>query len=388
MKIAYFLHTTSTTDGSTKAFLHIIKQLKGLDINPLVILPDKGALCRLLQEQKIPCIALRHGTRPSTYPPYNTIKDKIIFLPRLLGRMIINIIATCQSYIILRRFRPDLIHTNTSVLTIGYYVARLLKIPHIWHLREYDAWEFQSYPYPTFRYQQKRFQKSYSYTVPITKALQHYYGLEQISTSQVIYDGVLPSSAITYTSNKDNYLLFAGSLCEVKGILPLIDAYAEYVRQCPQALPLWIAGAGSNDYTKKIKDSIEYYQLTSHIQLLGMRNDIDTLYKNAKALIVPSLFEGFGFITAEAMFNGCLVIGHNVAGTKEQFDNGKEITGEEIALRYDTQEQLIQHLLQLTNSSILSYEPIILRGQTTAMKLYTTEVHLEKILTLYNSIVK
>ena len=42
----------------------------------------------------------------------------------------------------------------------------------------------------------------------------------------------------------------------------------------------------------------------------------------ALALFVPSSFEGFGFITVEAMFCGCLVIGRNTGGTKEQFDNG------------------------------------------------------------------
>lgn len=42
------------------------------------------------------------------------------------------------------------------------------------------------------------------------------------------------------------------------------------------------------------------------------------------ALIVPSPFEAFGLITAEAMFNKCLVIGRDTAGTKEQFDNGQK----------------------------------------------------------------
>jgi glycosyltransferase involved in cell wall biosynthesis len=36
---------------------------------------------------------------------------------------------------------------------------------------------------------------------------------------------------------------------------------------------------------------------------------------HATALIVSSYHEGFGFITVEAMFNGCLVIGNNKGGT-------------------------------------------------------------------------
>ena len=48
------------------------------------------------------------------------------------------------------------------------------------------------------------------------------------------------------------------------------------------------------------------------------------------ALIVASKFEGFGRMTAEAAFRGCMVIGHNTGGTKEilskiggySYDNG------------------------------------------------------------------
>ena len=159
MKIAYLLHTTSLTDGSTKAFLHLINQVKKTGIEPLVILPNKQALYQHLHAQQIPCVALRHGMRPATYPPYKTIADKILFLPRLLGRLAINALATIQSYMIVRRFHPDIIHTNTGVVSIGYHVARWLHIPHVWHLREYGAWEFHTYPYPSLCAQQKRFQK-------------------------------------------------------------------------------------------------------------------------------------------------------------------------------------------------------------------------------------
>ena len=119
-----------------------------------------------------------------------------------------------------------------------------------------------------------------------------------------------------------------------------------------------------------------------------MIDDVIPYYKNAKALIVPSLFEGFGFITAEAMLSGCLVIGNDVAGTKEQFDNGKEITGEEIALRYSTQEQLIQHLIDVTNNPSLEYEAMLLHGQAVAKQLYSIEENANKIHKFYLFIVQ
>ena len=109
------------------------------------------------------------------------------------------------------------------------------------------------------------------------------------------------------------------------------------------------------------------------------------------ALIVPSRSEGFGFITTEAMFSGCLVIGNDVAGTKEQFDNGQRLTEKEIGLRYTTQEQLVQHLLDITesvhnNTFTHMYEPMILRGQRVVKQLYTTECNAEQIYQFYKNI--
>ncbi len=76
-------------------------------------------------------------------------------------------------------------------------------------------------------------------------------------------------------------------------------------------------------------------------------NQIYDLMNRATALIVPSPFEAFGLITAEAMFNKCLVIGKDTAGTKEQFDNGQRKYNKEIALRFTNEQQLTTHLTDI-----------------------------------------
>ena len=88
-----------------------------------------------------------------------------------------------------------------------------------------------------------------------------------------------------------------------------------------------------------------------------------------------------------------MVVGHDVAGTKEQFDNGVELTGEEIALRYTQQEQLVQHLLDITDAVEKGvfkehYEPMILRAQQVVKQLYTSERNAEQIFQEYQEILK
>lgn len=388
MKIAYFLHTAKATDGSSKAFLHLMHDLLPKGITPLVILPQKGEICQILHDMNIQYVILSWEARPSTYPWVNTFIGIILFIPRLVGRLLVNSLATLQSIKILRQFSPDIIHSNSSTLAIGYYTACFLRVPHIWHIREYGDLDFNYHYYPNKKIQQSRYQLDNSYTICITKDIQKYNNLSNQYRSTVIYDGVLSKDCTTYKKDKKPYFLYAGRLEQAKGIIPLIDAYSEYLKKTTSPLHLYVAGGGADSYIEEVKIKIQQYGISKYIKLLGIRKDILEIYSHAKAFIVPSLSEGFGFITAEAMFSGCLVIGNNTAGTKEQFDNGKEITGEEIALRYSTQEQLIQHLIDVTNNPSLEYEAMILRGQAVAKQLYSIEENANKIHKFYLFIIQ
>jgi glycosyltransferase involved in cell wall biosynthesis len=52
------------------------------------------------------------------------------------------------------------------------------------------------------------------------------------------------------------------------------------------------------------KQKVLQYGIETNVQFLGFRNDCFDLMYNAKATIVPSRCEGFGFITVEAINAG------------------------------------------------------------------------------------
>lgn len=386
MKVLFVTSSTTPYGGGSKSFLQMVKGVLSYGVNPLIVFPDNNGLFKIMQQEGIPCVALRYSYRMSIYPPTTSLRDKIRFIPRLLYSLIINNLATIQLLNITKKFKPDIIHTNVSVTTIGYYIARLLKIPHIWHIREYADLDFNMHYYPFKKIQQRRYKQPHSYTICITKDIQKHHMLGGWDNSKVIYNGIYSENELFYQPNKKSYFLFAGRIEHAKGVIPLIDAYAEYCKKNDSPIPLHIAGNGSAQYKKLIQEKIEEHNINKYVFLLGMRDDILSLYKEARAIIVPSISEAFGRITAEAMFAGCLVIGNDTAGTKEQFDIGKAITGDEIALRYTTHEQLINHLLDVTNNPIKLYEPIILRGRETAKQLYSTEQHAKSVYEFYNKI--
>lgn len=391
MKILYITSATSMFGGGSKAFMNTLYGIMQYGIEPIVVFPDTGEMYQHLKQQNIPVYACFY--REGVYPPFDKYwKNKILFIPRLVGRILANTIGTVQLYRICKKNKPDILHTNVSVTNIGYQVSRLLHLPHIWHIREYGALDFNFHYYYCRKQQLRKYKRKNSYSICITKDIQQYNQLAGRLQSHVVYDGVLPESSIYYQPNKQHYFLFAGRIEKAKGVIPLLEAYAQYAQQSNFPLPLHIAGKIKNDaYQQQCKHIITRYNIEDKVVFLGERDDILNLYREAQALIVPSLSEGFGFITAEAMFSGCLVVGHDVAGTKEQFGNGKQLTGEDIGLRYTTQEQLVQYLLYITDrvrndTFTQTYEPMILRAQKVVKQLYTTEKNAEQVYQFYKNI--
>ena len=85
----------------------------------------------------------------------------------------------------------------------------------------------------------------------------------------------------------------------------------------------------------------------------------------------------------EAMLNGCLVVGHNTGGTKEQFDNGVELSGKEIGLRYDTEGQLTDHLCKIAGSQQQVFQETIATAADVVSRLYSVEVSVNNVYNYY-----
>lgn len=386
IRIVYILNATDPFGGATKAILNLLDGLQE-QVSPLFILPSDNGVAETLREKEIPYRVLNY--RMCVYPPTEGIKDLLLFLPRLLGRVWVNGKAAKALVRIAKDFHADIIHTNTSVNDIGYKASRRLGIPHVWHIREYASLDFNYYYYPYRTRFLHKFRTEQSYTICITKDIQRYDGLDQWSRSRVIYDGVLSEAQCYFTADKENYFLFAGRLDEGKGLEDLLAAYAVYAAQTNSPIPLWVAGDTSHtEYKQKLLAIVEAKKLNEHVRFLGMRSEILALMQKATALIVPSRAEGFGFITAEGMFSGALVIGRNVRGTKEQFDNGIAETGHDIALKYETEEELVHHLLNITQKGITPFVAMIQAGQGVAKRLYSVESHRKAVYDFYCEMIK
>ena len=84
---------------------------------------------------------------------------------------------------------PDIIHTNTGVIHEGLKVAKRLKIPHVWHLREYQDKDFNWEAFPCFSAYCQMLRKSY--VITITNDIKAHFGLLDFPYSRTIYNGVI-----------------------------------------------------------------------------------------------------------------------------------------------------------------------------------------------------
>lgn len=384
MNVLYVLNSTSIYGGASKSFLHLLKGLINLGVKPVIVVPDNNGICVTLRRMNVTTIDVPF--KHHTYPAYNGLKNKLFFLPRLFGRIWMNHNAFYKLKKHLKGQNFDLVHTNVSVINIGFKLAKSMKIPHVYHFREFADLDFNMHYFPSKYFFYKKINKKNSFFITITNQIKNYHHLNEKNT-KVIYNPISERLNHIDFSHDLNYFLFAGRLVPTKGLMEVIQAYVEYVKIIKNPLKLLIAGdQPDNNYIKDIYRIIQINNLQEHIEFLGPRSDIEMLMNNAKAIIVASKFEAFGRCMAEAMFHGCLVIGKNIAGTKEQFDNGIEFCGEEIGVRYNNKEDLVKALEYISEINWEDRKKIVSLAFKTVNELYSVNVSVKNVFDFYQRI--
>lgn len=386
MKIVFILSGTILSGGATKSFLNLQRYLVSKGDDLLVITPDKDGVFKTLYDEGIKVVALKYG--------FNTIRFKGSFYQKFRSwcafalNYINSIRATKKLLKLCNAFHPDIIHSNTSVNLIGYEVAKKMNIPHIWHIREYGDLDF-GFIIPR---RDVRLKKKNNYSICITKGIAIHTHCLGCNNSRVIYNGIISEIQCPEIVEKSRkYFLYAGRIERAKGLLDLIEAYDLYQKKCGiGALPLKVMGAiGEQWYYDKVKEAIQSYRLSDKIEIIGEMPTIEHYARNAKAVIIPSYNEGFGRVAPESMALGTLVIGRDSAGTKEQFDNGLDLTDEEIGIRFSDINQLASTLYfvaeEMTNEQYIS---ITNRAKRCVLELYSSVNYGKQVRDYYSQILK
>lgn len=388
IKIAYIVNSTDMSGGATKSLIALIQSLTSLGVEPIVVTPDKKGLYQDAKNRGWQTIAV--PMRQDVYPYIRSFREVILFLVRLIYWQWLNYKAIKILYRTLVKEDIDIVHTNVSVMAVGTKLAQKLHKPNVVHFREYADKDFGFHYFPSKRRFMRRIMSSDSYVICITRGISHHHQMDDYEKSVTIYNGIIDNKKNKgYGLGQQTYFLYAGRISPRKGLMNLVKAYCNYAERVASEslMQLFVVGAEQDkSYVASIKTYINAHHQEKNVVFLGMQNDITELMINAKAIVIPSEFEAFGRCMPEAMACGCLCIGHDTGGTQEQFDNGLNLTGNEIGIRYNTVDELANILQKVSITPSSNYDSIRERAFQTVCKLYSYDSSAKSVIDLYKRI--
>lgn len=131
-----------------------------------------------------------------------------------------------------------------------------------------------------------------------------------------------PRTSNTATADDILEWIAVGRLYPQKDYPNLLHAFSIVVSQQPNHR---LSIAGSGPLQSEIENVVLNLNLSSHVTLLGQRNDVADLLRKSDALVLSSAWEGMPNVVMEAMANGVPVVATNVGGVSELVTDG--ITG-------------------------------------------------------------
>ena len=217
MRVLYLLNTTIMGGGNI-SFINMITLLYEKGIAVYIAHPDSSVDREFYNSTKDIVSGYFHVRMGSWFldksektfkKKIKNIYKKIIYLNDISRR-----IETSEVKKVIKKVRPDLIHTNVGVLRAGYYAANEMGIPHVWHVREYQTKDFGWMIYPSKEKYEELLNDSN--VITITKDILDYYGLNGSSTARCIYNGCFSKKELADIYPKKRYFLCCSRISKEK----------------------------------------------------------------------------------------------------------------------------------------------------------------------------
>lgn len=230
---------------------------------------------------------------------------------------------------ILKKYHLDLVHFPYFSVPIFYSGAFIVTI-HDLILHHFPTGQATTLPLPVYRLKHR------AYKFILGKAAaraKHIIAVSEATKQEIIDHLYIPPEKITVTyegvdkavfqKNQplpsilqgSQYFLYVGNAYPHKNLAVLLDAFIALNNPT-----IKLVFVGKEDYFyKRLKGKFSVKKHHEQIVFLHMISDeqLGTVYQHAIALVMPSVMEGFGLTTLEAMANTCLVIASEIPSLVE-----------------------------------------------------------------------
>ena len=374
IKVLYISHESKEIAGATLSLYNLIHSVED-SVEPVVLLDRKDIVYDFFQSKGVACLVFPFKR---VLYNYGRVKRILLYLPRLLRDAVSN--RKCLRFVEQKIGCDsiDLIHSNSSAITIGDYLARNLGVRHVWHVREFLDKDFHFHPFGGMNRLRRRINRA-DVRIAITSQVAEHWKM-QGEHSHVIWDAVRKEEDVCANLSKEPYFLFCcAALSDSKGADTAVEVFC-LSGLARKGYRLMMVGNCTETYKERLQQIVRSYaeEWLEHIEFAGYRKDIAALMKKATAFLMCSQNEGLGRVTIEAMCYGCPVIARRTGGTVDFLKN------RETGYFFDTEKDCAA----LMNGIVSGTLPTTIHKANEFFKQhFTEEVYGRKILGIYQKLI-
>jgi len=318
MRVAFLLHLAQR-DGAGKAFLELLDGLRNSGVEALVLVPGRGPLVSDLESR---AAAVR-------VVPYRWWADRDTPLWKKALRSCWNLIMVLPVSVVVWRWKCELVYTNTMTVSVGALAAKLLGLPHLWHVHELwggeTGFEFDLGERLSLRLVDRLSHVCIANSRTVADRLA---GAVRPDKLRVAYQSVTLREPTTGREALVTRLEQAATVClVVASILPLkrqedaVRAVALLKRQGVKA-ELWLVGDETCPYARQLRRLAATEDVEAEVRFLGFHENPLPLQRAADFILSCSPVEAFGRATVEAMLVGKPIVGARGGGNSELVQDG------------------------------------------------------------------
>lgn len=305
--------------GSNLALIENILRLRE-KFDFLVVAPRAGDFTEKLQQLEIPFVVIK--SRTWTHRRDRTGKLRVF---NRVIKMIYNLRADFNIIKLHRKEKFFLIYINISATNVGAIAAHYLKLPLLWHLREYSSEDQNvSFDFPNFVAHSMR----KATLIPISESVKDYYSnfIGNTAKFHKINDGIESENyeeiaPLEQTIPETLRLTFLGGYEESKRLLDVLEAI-KILKEKHKKLYLNVFGSGYQKNIKFYSELAEKLGISDVVTFHSFAENLAEIYQNSH-VVISARTEAFGRVVAEGLCSGRIVIGTNTGASPELIENEK-----------------------------------------------------------------
>lgn len=379
MRVLYVTHCTDMS-GANRSMVQMIIELRdNHGVDPFVVYPkvynhDMKSIEDALKENHIEGFSHR----------LTCFQRRQVGVVHKVYFVFISIIYLMHILFLLRNRKFDIVHSNSSVIDMGFFLAKFKHAFHIWHFREVASLSFGAKSVLGERYQRLIYHHTNKIIAISNNVKEEFKTLIPLESTVVVPNGIKPP-VISQFPNHESEIV---NICIVGRVEPnknqkeAVEAVQFITPSMLQKVKLHIIGNYKNDYGKKLVEYVKTNHLDDSVIFHGARNDVDDMLQNMNIGLMLSKHEAFGRVTVEYMMHGVCVIASNTSANPEIIHDDKNGLLYEIG---NPQELANKIAMLLNNRNKL--KELASKGYNDSMGKYQSVVNSNRVFEIYESLV-